>query len=136
MFMSAPSHPRTCTYDPNRAHRSLRIALISLLVPPHIAEFVRWTLVDNRYVHTTPPPTSEPYEFYCWNRELEDELLLEAEAFFTAGLKKVIASFATIVRVAGQDRRDMYLANYIELAVHSIVGTKNTPSFLLALAQC
>lgn len=99
-------------------------------------EFVRWTLVSSRYLHIEIPPTAEPAELYCWNRELEDELLLEAEPFIKDGLKKVLTKFVEIEKVAGPDRRDIYLANYIELAVHSIVGIENTPSFLTALAQC
>ena len=73
---------------------------------------------------------------YCWNRELEDELLLEAQEFITEGLHKIASAFARIEREGGPHRRDILLANYIELAVHSIVGATNTPSFLMALTQC
>lgn len=100
------------------------------------AEFVRWTLVDTRYLHISAPDDAELKENYCWNREIEDDLLLNSEEFFTTGLQKVVSKFTDILQQAGSDRRDIYLANFIELAVNTIVGSKNTPTFLRAIVSC
>lgn len=56
------------------------------------AEFIHWALLDNRYKHVGTPvgdfADADAKEksmdiVYCWQREQEDELLLEAEEFFT-----------------------------------------------------
>lgn len=99
--------------------------------------FIRWTLLDSRYkrVKTAVPGAQDPF-LYCWSRELEDQLLLEHEEFVTDGLKPVVTMFREIAEVSGDDRRNILLANYIELAVNSIVGVASTAAYLTALVEC
>ena len=44
--------------------------------------------------------------------------------------------FREIAEVSGDDRRNILLANYIELAVNSIVGVASTAAYLTALVEC
>jgi len=44
--------------------------------------------------------------------------------------------FREIAEVSGDDRRNILLANYIELAVSSVVGVASTAAYLTALVEC
>lgn len=121
------------------ALRMLLESLVSSLKLPdemNLAAFVHWTLVENRYLNVDPPATAKPHTEYCWERELEGDLLLDAEEMFMAGLKATVHRFRDIENVAGSARRDILLANYIELAANSVVGVANVKSFLVALTEC
>ena len=62
--------------------------------------------------------------------------MLDAEEMFMAGLKATVHRFRDIENVAGSARRDILLANYIELAANSVVGVANVKTFLVALTEC
>eukprot|EP00041_Stephanoeca_diplocostata_P028357 m.801696 g.801696 ORF g.801696 m.801696 type:complete len:202 (-) comp23361_c1_seq3:168-773(-) len=131
---------------------ALRLLLESLVTSLELnngdvtaAEFIHWALLENRFKHVggsvggfaAPADAANTVDItYCWQREREDELLLEAEEFFTDGLRKVVGIFKEILTVAGTPRRDTYLANYLELAVYSVVGVANTKAFLTAMVEC
>ena len=126
------------------ALRMLLESLVASLKLPGdvtLSGFVHWALLDNRYARLfSGGPVGgaglSPDAEFCWNRQHEDELLLDGEEIFAAGLRKTVGVFRDIAKVAGPARRDIYLANFIELAVSTIVGVARVPMFLHALVHC
>ena len=114
------------------------VASLKLPDDTTLAGFVHWALLDNRYAHINAPrhDTTNTGDEFCWHREDEDVLLLDGEEMFAKGLRNTVGVFREILQVAGQSRRDIYLANFIELATSTIVGVERVPEFLRALVDC
>lgn len=127
------------------ALRLLLDSIVQSLFPPpsdddqavHVSDFVKFTLLDSRYarIKVAVPGAQDPF-VYCWNREREDEIVLEYEEIFAKGLKPIVAQFREIAKIGGEARQMILLTNYIELSVFSVVGMKNTAAFLTSIVEC
>ncbi|EDQ87336.1 uncharacterized protein MONBRDRAFT_33410 [Monosiga brevicollis MX1] len=113
---------------------SLQSLIASLQLDMTTAEFVDWTLLQNRYLHVGS--VTEPEGRFCEQPDLTSDLLLEEEELFRAHVRSLLRVFQNVRRLGGFDRMVIELANYFELATNSILAVEDVKQFFHDLVIC
>eukprot|EP00053_Salpingoeca_punica_P009790 m.88140 g.88140 ORF g.88140 m.88140 type:complete len:406 (-) comp15167_c0_seq1:63-1280(-) len=103
----------------------------------NVADFVSWTLLENRYKFVGGPVNYEAMPgVYCWDEAQFNQLLVEAEELVRTQLTLAVDYFRGVLRLGGPDRLPLFLADYFEVTVNSVVGPTNVRQFLRDLVYC
>jgi len=134
--------PIRLTWSKAKQAAALRLWLESLtenldMANGNIASFVDWAILQTRYRHigkdAAKRAANEPR--FCLNEALEDEVLNQERQVFTSQLNELVGLFREMLEIGGMPRRDTWLANYMELSVHAVVG-EHVKYFLHDLVYC
>eukprot|EP00043_Microstomoeca_roanoka_P012818 m.124727 g.124727 ORF g.124727 m.124727 type:complete len:606 (-) comp15598_c4_seq3:443-2260(-) len=110
----------------------------SLRMGMNTAEFLHWTMLENRYKYignlTTTLGKGGPY---CDDKIMTSRLLEEAgDAVFRAPLKAIVKIFKDVRELGGPDRLVIELANYFELATAAILPVNQVKQFFHDMIYC
>ena len=103
-----------------------------------LGEFISWTLLDSRYhaIGSVVDHQGQAFSEFCWDREIEDAVLEDSRELLAAYIRKVGELMDYCARLGGDERRDIELANYFELAANAIVGPAKVKQLLYDFAWC